>query len=925
MKSYNFSSIEESIQNFWERSGTHKTKNFNGPKYYLLSMFPYPSGKGLHTGHLLGYYAGDSQALFKKMQGYNVLNPMGFDAFGLPAEQYAVETGAHPEETTQKNTANYRRLMERAGLGFDWSRSFATTDPAYYRWTQWIFLQFFKSWYNEKKNCAEPIERLIETIEKSGNHHIKHWGKEKPRKVTAEEWKALEKKEQEEILSHYRLAYLSDRVVNWCPNLGTVLANEEVKNGFSERGGHPVLQKKMAQWALRITPYIDRLIERLDRIDWPNPVKQMQKNWFGRSEGAEICFQTSLKEKSEIRVFTTRAETLFGATFLVLSPEHPMVESIIEWQKKAIKKGDEKIKKKHHHLLTYLAACKKIDERKQKEEKKEISGVESGLSAKHPITGKWLPICVADYVLSTYGSGSIMAVPAHDERDERLAKHLGLPIISILNENNQLQSSHFLDGLSIKEARKKINSYLEKEKLGEPTIAYTMHDPNFSRQRYWGEPFPIFYKEGIPYGLDEKELPLTLPLIDAYKPTQEGKPPLARAKNWKSKEGHPLECNTMPGWAGSSWYFLRYMDPNNHQHFASKEALAYWNQVDCYIGGAEHSTGHLIYARFFTKFLYDLGHLSFDEPFKKLINQGMIQGRSAFVYRIEGEDRFVSHGLRKHYKSHPMHVDIALVKNKKLDLEAFKKWRPHLKNATFVLEDGHYICGEEIEKMSKSKYNTVDPEKVFLEHGSDAFRMHLFFLGPITQSKPWSQKGLEGIDRFIKKLWQLFYNQEGGKKTLSPTSSAEEEKMLQKTIHAITSYLEKDTLNTCISQLMMLVNGLSKEKNLGIESAQNLIKLLAPFAPHLSEHLWQDIFEKKSSIFKEKWPRYDASKAIEESRSYVLSVNGKKKDLFSVPSEWNEEKIKAFACNHVLKKVDKNEIDRIIWVKNRMVNIVLKK
>lgn len=790
---YDFSRIEKKWQKYWSINQTFKAEiDKNKPKYYVLDMFPYPSGSGLHVGHPLGYIASDIYSRFKRHKGFNVLHPMGYDAYGLPAEQYAIQTGTHPEITTEKNILRYREQLDKIGFSFDWSREVRTSDPEYYKWTQWTFIQLFNSWYNTSKNKAESIADLVLQFEKNGNHDINAACTE-TELFSAKNWNNYSEKQQQELLMNYRLAYLSNTMVNWCPDLGTVLANDEVKEGLSERGGHPVEKKMMKQWSLRITAYGQRLLDGLDGLDWPDSLKEMQKNWIGRSEGASVIFKLQNKHADEkIEVFTTRPDTLFGATFMVLAPEHELVDKITTSDKK------EEVDK-------YVTWAKNRSERERMTEVKNISGEFTGAYAINPLTNKEIPIWIADYVLAGYGTGAIMAVPGHDSRDFAFAQHFKLPIIQVVVKSGDkpsdpltwddsydskegiLINSGFINEMTVANAMKATIEKIEEMEIGTGTINYRLRDAIFSRQRYWGEPFPIYYKDGMPYALDESKLPLELPKVTSYLPTIEGNPPLANAKNWVTEEGCPLETNTMPGFAGSSGYYLRYMDPNNKNEYFSKEANQYWQDVDLYIGGDEHAAGHLIYSRFWNKFLFDIGLVCEDEPFKKLINQGKIQGRSNFVYRIQGTNKFVSYGLRKEYKTQALHVDIDIVNNDILDTDAFVNWRDEFKNAEFILEDGKYICGYEVEKMSKSKHNVQNPDALIEKYGSDTLRLYEMFLGPLEQDKPWDTNGIEGVFRFLRKLWRLYFDDNDNFIITNEKPTDEELKSLHKTIKKVTS------------------------------------------------------------------------------------------------------------------------------------------
>ncbi|MFP4471350.1 MAG: leucine--tRNA ligase, partial [Bacteroidales bacterium] len=760
---YNFRDIEKKWQKYWKEHKTFKAYNDSDkPKFYVLDMFPYPSGAGLHVGHPLGYIASDIFARYKMMRGFNVLHPMGYDAFGLPAEQYAIQTGTHPEVTTNRNIARYREQMDKIGFSYDWDREVRTCNPSYYKWTQWTFIQLFHHWYDKKSDKAQPVSKLISHFEQNGSEGIEaNAGIHDP--FSAEQWKAMDEQQQCDMLMHYRLAYLADTMVNWCPALGTVLANDEVSEGFSVRGGHPVERKLMRQWSLRITAYAERLLQGLEEVEWSESVKDMQRNWIGRSQGATVRFKVE-DRKEEIEVFTTRPDTLYGATFMVLAPEHDLALKITTPQNRG-------------PVREYIERTKNRSERERMSEVRKVTGVFTGALAINPLNGEKLKIYVADYVLSGYGTGAIMAVPAHDSRDFAFAKHFLLPIIQVVKRDGEtlthpqewddsydakegvMINSGVITGLEVKDAITEIIRHLEKEGIGTGKVNYRLRDAIFSRQRYWGEPFPVYYKNGIPHTLDESDLPLELPAVDKYLPTESGEPPLARAKNWTTKEGYPLETNTMPGFAGSSGYYLRYMDPNNDKEYFSKEANEYWRSVDLYLGGDEHATGHLIYARFWNKFLFDIGLTCEQEPFRKMINQGKIQGRSSLVYRMNGTNLFVSKGLKDNYEVTPLHVDISLVENDELDIDAFRKWRPELASAEFELEDGKYICGWEVEKMSKSLYNVVNPDELIERYGADTFRLYEMFLGPLESHKPWDTHSIEGVFRFIRKLWRLFHDE----------------------------------------------------------------------------------------------------------------------------------------------------------------------
>ncbi len=838
MAEYNFIEIEKKWQKYWKENKTFQTTNISDkPKFYALDMFPYPSGAGLHVGHPLGYIATDIVARYKRLQGFNVLHPMGFDSFGLPAEQYAVQTGQHPAKTTEVNITRYKEQLSNIGFSFDWSREVRTSDPSYYKWTQWIFLQLFKSWYNNAANKAEGIETLIAKFEANGTQDVNAACDDDAEVFTSEQWKNFSEEEQQKILLQYRLAFLSDMEVNWCPVLGTVLANDEVKDGFSERGGHPVERKKMRQWSLRITAYANRLLEGMEKLEWTEALKEMQRNWIGKSLGCSLNFQVENSERV-LTVFTTRVDTTFGVTYLSIAPEHELIPELTsEGQKAAVEE--------------YVYKAKNRSERDRLSDVKTVSGVFTGAYATNPFTGKQIPIWIADYVLSGYGTGVVMAVPSSDERDYKFATHYELPIIAVQEgaktditkddfdpKAGTMVNSGFLDGMTVAEAIPAAVKFVEEKNIGKAKINFRMRDAIFSRQRYWGEPIPVYFKNDIPYPLEESELPLILPELDNFKPTENGEPPLGRAENWTTKDGYPLELNTMPGWAGSSWYFFRYMDPENEKEFVSKEAQAYFKDIDLYLGGAEHATGHLLYARFWTKFLYDKGYVTQDEVFNKLVNQGMIQGRSNFVYRVKGSKKFVSKGLKKDYDTTALHVDVNIVNNDELNLEAFKNWLPEYKDAEFILEDGKYICGAEVEKMSKSKYNVVNPDDVVSNFGADTLRLYEMFLGPLEQFKPWNTNGIDGVHKFLKKAWRLFYDNAGKYVVTEDAPSKEEQKVIHTTIKKIEDDIEKLSLNTSVSNFMICVNELTSLKCHKKEILEKLLILMAPYAPHFSEELW---------------------------------------------------------------------------------------
>ena len=1038
---YDHEEIEKKWQDYWRKNKSFKAENNSDlPKYYVLDMFPYPSGAGLHVGHPLGYIASDIYARYKRHQGFNVLHPMGYDAYGLPAEQYAIQTGTHPEITTEKNIRRYREQLDKIGFSFDWDREVRTSDPSYYKWTQWTFIQLFKSWYNRKTDKAEPVADLIKIFETTGNAGVEA-ACDEVETFTAGQWNQMDERQQQEMLMHYRLAYLSETWVNWCPALGTVLANDEVKDGLSERGGHPVERKLMKQWSLRITAYAQRLLDGLDTVDWPDSLKEMQRNWIGRSEGASLTFTLVGKDAglNGIEVFTTRPDTLFGATFMVLAPEHELVEKITTPEQKAA-------------VDEYVQWAKNRSERERMTEVKKVTGRFTGAYALNPLTGKEIPVWVADYVLSGYGTGAIMAVPAHDSRDFAFARHFNLPIVQVVTVGDEpvsdpsqweesydakegiLINSGFLNGMTVKKAIRAAIDKIEKMGIGKGTVNYRLRDAIFSRQRYWGEPFPIYYKDGIPYPLPEDELPLKLPEVDKYLPTETGEPPLARAKNWKTKEGFPLETNTMPGFAGSSGYYLRYMDPHNDKAYFSREANQYWRNVDLYIGGDEHAAGHLIYSRFWNKFLYDLGLACEDEPFQKLINQGKIQGRSNFVYRVniekyaeyllwekmkhlenaknvvhqykdgrrkfdfyqpdkeliieikrrenlerlkpyyeeyikttnkrlilipaadiienmdltideifqaletvdkgvifnKGEVRelkplFVSKNIPDREKfSTPLHVDINLVDNDVLDVEAFKKWRPEYANAEFILEDGKYICGHEVEKMSKSKHNVQNPDDLIERYGADTLRLYEMFLGPIEQDKPWDTKGIEGVFRFLKKMWRLYFDEENLLLVTDEKATTAELKVLHKTIKKVRGDIERFSFNTGVSAFMICVNELSDLKCHKREILAPLAVLIEPYAPHMAEELWQKLGN-EGSVSRVDFPEFDEKYLKEDTFAYPVSFNGKMRFKLELPVNLSKEEVEkaVLQAGEARRWLEGKTVRRVIVVPKRIVNVVV--
>ena len=917
---YNFSEIEKKWQQWWAQNKTYRaTDKSDKPKYYVLDMFPYPSGAGLHVGHPLGYIASDIFARYKRLKGFNVLHPMGYDAFGLPAEQYAIQTGQHPEKTTRENVARYRQQLDRIGFSFDWDREFRTSDPDYYKWTQWAFLQMFGSWYDNKLQKARPIEDLVKAFEVGGSTAVDAACSEGA-PFTAGEWKAFSEKEKANVLMRYRLAYQGESTVNWCPALGTVLANDEVKDGFSERGGHPVFQKKMTQWQLRVSAYAGRLLDGLDKLDWTDSLKEMQRNWIGRSEGAEMVFKVTCDGKEHnVTIFTTRADTVFGVTFMVLAPESEWVPQLTSASQKA-------------EVEAYLEQVKKKTER-ERIAGKAVTGVFSGSYGINPLTGEKVPVWISEYVLAGYGTGAIMAVPAHDSRDYAFAKKFGLPIIPLIEgadvseqsldaKEGIMCNSGFLNGLTVKEAIPAAIDYVEKHGIGHRKINYRIRDAIFSRQRYWGEPFPIYYKDGIATPLPLEALPLTLPEIDQYKPTEDGQPLLARAKDW-TYNGYPLETSTMPGFAGSSAYYLRYMDPHNGEGLVSKEANAYWRNVDLYVGGTEHATGHLIYSRFWNKFLYDLGYVCEDEPFCKLINQGMIQGRSNFVYLIPGTNKFVSAGLKDQYETIPVHVDVNIVYNDKLDIEAFRAWRPDYKDAEFVLENGEYICGWAIEKMSKSMYNVVNPDKICDTYGADTLRLYEMFLGPIEQAKPWDTKGIDGVNRFLKKFWRLFWDREEWLVT-DDEPTKEELKALHKLIGKAQEDIEHFSYNTTISAFMIALNELGNCSKRAI--LEPLTIVLSPFAPHIAEELWHQLGHEDSVVYAS-FPEYREDLAADNLVKYPVSFNGKTRFFLEAPATDAPSAVEAAVRAHekTPQYVGELSIAKVIVVPGRIVNVVLKK
>ena len=915
---YNFIDIENKWRSYWRSEEVYKVNlDKNKPKYYVLDMFPYPSGAGLHVGHPLGYIASDIFSRYKRLQGFNVLHPMGYDAYGLPAEQYAIQTGQHPAVTTEKNINHYREQLDKIGFSFDWDREVRTCDPKFYKWTQWAFLKMFNSYYDNKLSKAMPLSNLIAHFEKFGTEGI-DVAESEEKVFSATDWNNFDDKVRSEILMNYRLAYLADTKVNFCPALGCVLANDEISEGLSVRGGHPVEQRVMRQWSLRVSAYAQRLLDGLDTIDWTDSLKDTQRNWIGRSEDAELKF--SIKDSDVcFDVFTTRADTIFGVTFMVLAPESMYVNLVTTDAQRG-------------QVNAYLDMVKRRTERERISDRS-VSGVFTGSYAINSVTGKEIPIWISDYVLASYGTGAIMAVPAHDSRDYAFAKHFDLPIIPVIEgcdvsnesfdaKDGIMTNSGFLNGLTVKEAISTAKRYVEKEKLGKIKVNYRLRDAIFSRQRYWGEPFPIYYKDGVPTPIDESMLPLELPNVKDFKPTENGEPPLGHAENWCTSDGYPYELNTMPGFAGSSAYYLRYMDPHNEEALVSKEANEYWQNVDLYLGGSEHATGHLIYSRFWNKFLYDLGYVVKDEPFQKLINQGMIQGRSNFVYRIKGTNTFVSLNLKDQYDVTPIHVDINIVSNDVLDLEKFKKSNPEYETAEFVLENGKYVCGWAVEKMSKSMFNVVNPDDIVANYGADTLRLYEMFLGPLEQSKPWDTNGIDGVHRFLKKLWGLFYK--GDEFIVADGIATKEEmKSLHKLIKKTTYDIENFSFNTSVSAFMICVNELTNFKCNKKEVLQQLVILLAPFAPHIAEELYH-LLGNTTTVCDAKWPIFDEKYLKEDSVKYPISFNGKVRFFMELPSDMDKKQVEEVVLGdeQTSKFLDGKAIKKVIVVPGKIVNIV---
>ncbi|MDE6513513.1 MAG: leucine--tRNA ligase [Muribaculaceae bacterium] len=918
---YNHKDIEAKWQQYWKDREIYKVNvDSSRPKFYVLDMFPYPSGAGLHVGHPLGYIASDIFARYKRLQGFNVLHPMGYDAYGLPAEQYAIQTGQHPEKTTSENIARYRSQLDKIGFCYDWSREVRTCDPKFYKWTQWAFQQMFNHYYDTAENRAMPIEKLIAHFEANGSQGV-NAAQGKELDFTAEQWKQMTDKEKSDTLMNYRIAYLGHTMVNWCPKLGTVLANDEVSEGVSLRGGYPVEQKLMYQWCLRVSAYAERLLRGLDDIDWTDSLKETQRNWIGRSEGAEMRFKVAGSDV-ELEIFTTRADTIFGVTFMVLAPESAYVSQVTTpEQKQAVE--------------DYLNEVKHKTERERMIDKK-VTGVFTGSYAINPLTGKEIPIWVSDYVLAGYGTGAIMAVPAHDSRDYAFARKFDLPVIPLI-EGADVSEQSFdaksgkminscgpeldLNGSEVKDAIARTKQFISEKGIGKVKVNYRLRDAIFSRQRYWGEPFPVYYKDGIPHMLPANQLPLLLPEIDQYLPTEKGEPPLGRAKNWQTPEGYPLELNTMPGFAGSSAYYLRYMDPHNEEALVSPEANGYWRDVDLYIGGTEHATGHLIYSRFWNKFLYDLGKVVADEPFRKLVNQGMIQGRSNFVYRIKDTNTFVSAGLKDQYDVTPIHVDVNIVSNDILDTEAFRRWRPEFNTAEFILEDGKYVCGWAVEKMSKSMFNVVNPDDIVERYGADTLRLYEMFLGPLEQSKPWDTNGIDGVNRFLKKLWKLYADG-----VSDDPASAASLKTIHTLIKKVTSDIEHFSYNTSIAAFMICVNELTAQKCKSREVLEPLVIVLAPFAPHIAEELWHTALGHDTTVCDATWPAYDEAHLVEQEVTYPVSFNGKARFNLTVPAAMGKDDViaAAMANEGAAKWLEGKQIVKTIFVPGKIVNIVVK-
>jgi leucyl-tRNA synthetase len=920
---YNFSIIERKWQERWKQQDTYKVENdFSRPKYYVLDMFPYPSGAGLHVGHPLGYIASDIFARYKRQKGFNVLHPMGYDAFGLPAEQYAIDHGIHPALATEQNIVNFRSQLDNIGFSYDWSREVRTCDPSFYKWTQWIFLQLFNSWYNRITDQTEPLSTLTAILEKEGNSA--HLSPGNAAEIfTAADWKSFSEMRKEELLMDYRIAYCGYGEVNWCEALGTVLANDEVVNGVSERGGFPVVKKKLRQWYLRITEYADRLLEGLDQVDFSESMKEMQSNWIGKSEGAEISFdvQSNGGENAQLKVYTTRPDTIFGVDFMVIAPEHELIDRV------TTSSEEEKVQ-------AYINYVKSRSDRERMAEKK-ITGCFTGAYAINPFNQKKIQVWISEYVLAGYGTGAIMGVPCGDERDHRFAQYFNIPITNIIGSHYNgteanptkdaiLENSGFINGLVMKDAIPVVISKLVELGIGKRKVNYKMRDAAFSRQRYWGEPFPIVWKDGIAIPLPETELPVELPYLETLKPGADGDGPLANLINWKNYMGGTREVNTMPGYAGSSWYFLRYMDPQNKKTFCDRKVSDYWNQVDLYIGGTEHAVGHLLYSRMWTKALFDLGFIGYQEPYKKLVNQGKIGGDSRLVYRVRGSNDFVSVGLRDQYETDEIHVDVSLVDGVELNTAAFRKWKPEFAEAGFILENGKYTCGTRLEKMSKRYFNVVNPDEIVIRYGADTFRMYEMFLGPVEQDKPWDTKGIEGVHRFLKKLWRLFFNEAHGKTLTDNKATDEELKILHKTIRKIEDDTERFSFNTAVSAFMVCVNELTDLKCHKKVILEPLVILLAPYAPHISEELFAQLGN-TGTVLDAAFPRFEKKYLTETSKNYPVSVNGKVRTQMDISLDATQDQVEELLLSNavILKWLDGKPPRKVIYVKNKMINVVI--
>lgn len=927
MAEYNHRELEPKWQAYWKDQETFKAlKDTSKPKFYALDMFPYPSGAGLHVGHPLGYIASDIVSRFKRNKGFNVLHPMGFDAFGLPAEQYAIQTGQHPAITTKENIARYKEQLKNIGFAFDWDKEVQTCDPSYYRWTQWIFMQIFNSWYNYDSEKAEHIDTLIAKFSAEGNSNINAACDDDITEFSASDWNSWSEKEQQHLLLKYRLTYLSETAVNWCPELGTVLSNDEVKDGFSERGGFPVIRKNMRQWSMRITAYAERLLQGLEDIDWSEPLKEMQRNWIGKSIGAELAFQV-VDSDVKIEVFTTRVDTIFGVTFLSLAPESDLTRALTTPEQQTA-------------VDAYVQQAATRSERDRMSDVKTISGVFTGSYATNPYNGEKIPVWVADYVLVGYGTGAVMAVPCGDQRDYDFAKHFDLPILPVIKDadiseqanatkEGTMINSGFLDGLSCKDAIAKAIAFAEEKGVGKGKVNFRLRDAIFARQRYWGEPVPVYFKDDTPYLVNEKDLPIILPEVDKYLPTEDGDPPLGRAENFtyspeEDDTSYPLEMSTMPGWAGSSWYWYRYMDAHYTDAFIDKEVQEYWGNVDLYIGGSEHATGHLLYSRFWNKILFDLGHVNQQEPFKKLINQGMIQGRSNFVYRVKGTNTFVSKGLKDQHDTIDMHVDVSLCHNDVLNTENFKSWRPDLAKAEFLLEDGKYHCGWEVEKMSKSKFNVVNPDDIIERYGADTLRLYEMFLGPLEQFKPWNTNGIDGVNKFLRKLWRLFHDEQGSLALSDADPSKEELKSLHKTIKKAQDDIDRYSFNTSVSTFMICVNELSALKCNNRSILQDLIVVISPYAPHITEELWSLLGNTKS-IINAAYPVFNEAFMAEDELTYPVMINGKMRTKLQLPADFSKEQIEAAALadETVQKWLEGATPKKVIVVPKKIVNLVV--